>query len=435
MSVNTNATISLERARSLDLARARALIRSTIYPPAVPGGNVALESLANTFSRFAGLQTTYMDGTSPVRGRSPAAGDGLGRTVERAVARVLGRSGSGVFASALGDAFPIGADGTVGLTPARSALGVDAIVGADGSLTSQLSAEQAALYRQASLLIGDARKVLGGIRPFAPEVETDVVDALRSLVDNELSTLLDEFGRVAEPRGERVVDYLDALDMHVRQFREAALLGSNARPATVLDEAQIAAADLLASYAAALRLAWTGYDRAANEQFPAMSLRTQRVSLLLAGVADANAGFCAAMDSIGYGEAERSNFASRLDLIDRFTTPTSFPFNEPATNAPYPDPRALPKLTVGDLTDWIGQFAAAEGPRLVATGGIYGLTFVALQADTLWRTMAPIAFYAKSSSADVNSLTIVAQVLAHDRVAYKLDDLLQQLDALADQAG
>jgi hypothetical protein len=50
-----------------------------------------------------------------------------------------------------------------------------------------------------------------GLQPFVPEAETDKVEALRAMVKSEISTLVEEFGRVEEPRADRIESYLRAL--------------------------------------------------------------------------------------------------------------------------------------------------------------------------------------------------------------------------------
>ena len=56
-------------------------------------------------------------------------------------------------------------------------------------MLGQISAEQASLSRQAAIIVGDGRKVLATLQPFAPQAETDIVEALRALVANSLNRL------------------------------------------------------------------------------------------------------------------------------------------------------------------------------------------------------------------------------------------------------
>jgi hypothetical protein len=94
----------------------------------------------------------------------------------------------------------------------------------------------------------------------------------------------------------------------------------------------------------------------------------------------------------------------------------------------------LPDLTVYDLTDWIDRFVTTEAPPALADAGQYGLSFVTLQANTLFWQILPVLAYTKSSSLDLNATHVLVQVLTHERVSWALDDLLTQLNALANLA-
>ena len=121
---------------------------------------------------------------------------------------------------------------------------------------------------------------------------------------------------------------------------------------------------------------------------------------------------------------------ANFDELPKFTIPLSGGGN-PGSALPA---LTLPDLTVYDLTDWIDRLAAIEGPRLLADSGQYGLSFVTLQADTLFWQILPILAYTKSSSVDLNASQFLVQVLTHERVSWALDDLLTQLNALANLA-
>jgi hypothetical protein len=140
-----------------------------------PGGTGIPEQLAQivqVLSRSATNEpTAYEDGL--VRTSATGTANLLTRQVERAISQVLGRSpgkGSTGFMKALYSAFPTTNNGQVMVTPARSVVSLYSPYG-DGnqvlsdssgaSLAGQLPIEQANLYRQASIIVTDALKVLG----------------------------------------------------------------------------------------------------------------------------------------------------------------------------------------------------------------------------------------------------------------------------------
>ncbi len=192
--------------------------------------NQILNDLTSSFSRFAGNQQTAFDNGAS-RSSAGSTGSMLEKQVERAFTQVLGRSpgySSDSFMNALTGTFPATTDGRqVSFTPTRSVIslysangssygsgsyGLNAYSnGSSSFVVGQLSTKQATLYRQASLVAGDALKVLAGLTSFLPEADVEEVEALRSLIQSEISTLIDEFGRVDEPRDTRVEDYLNAL--------------------------------------------------------------------------------------------------------------------------------------------------------------------------------------------------------------------------------
>jgi hypothetical protein len=421
----------------------RALVMSQLYSNSTSGSSLTygqtrdpLTTLANTFSRYAQTQqTAYETGASCT---SATGGNNLmERQVSQAIAQVLGRApgrNPDSFVSALRDAFPSNSNGKITFTPARSTVSLYSQNGSqNGSqignytanssiaagLMGQLSSEQATLYRQASIIATDALKVLDGLRPFIPDAELDRVEALRMLVRTELKSLLDEFGRIDEPRAQRVETYFNQMigaNGHLFQFGDRAFLDRRSgAPATIDDEAQIAGYELLKNYASILRNIWDNYNKPAKSTaFPLFSERLSRASVLLPVIAEGNSNFMSALDSIGFTENERRSSASKFTTL--------------GTGLP-----ELPDITVNDLNEWIDRFASMEAPSVLADSGQYGLQFVTEQADSIFWTIVPILAFTKTAvTLRLSSNPIVAQALEHERVTWALDDLVNQLNALAD---
>ena len=70
-------------------------------------------------------------------------------------------------------------------------------------------------------------------------------------------------------------------------------------------------------------------------------------------------------------------------------------------------------------------------PRNLADSGQFGLSFVTLQADTLFWQILPVLAYTRATSIELNASHVLVQVLTHECVSWALDDLLTQINALA----
>lgn len=377
----------------------------------------------------------------------------LTRQVERALTQVLGRApgrGSDGFINALNGAFPTAANGQVMFTPARSVVslyspngaGNQVISGTNGTgLTGQLSVEQANLYRQTSIIATDALRVLEGLQPFDPTADIDAVEALRSLIRAQINSLVEEFGRLDEPRPERVNVYLNAVTNHLNQLGTRARLGNivvagktsndSGFPVTADDEAQVAALELLKNYVKTLRDIWARFQESSqSEQVSGRySERLSRASILLPVIADSNASFKAAMDSIGFTESERRSDAA---LFTSLGSPAQFQLsiNTAVSDITICDV-LLPDITVNDFNEWVDRFTTIEAPSILATSGRFGLDFVTDQADTLFWV---IGFVLDYINFDRNGLQerLLEKILKFERVKQSLTELLFQLDTLAD---
>ncbi|HEX6557539.1 MAG TPA: hypothetical protein VF026_32545 [Ktedonobacteraceae bacterium] len=416
----------------------------------------AINDIANSFSRYAAYQQTAFD-SGASRSSSSNDASSMERVVQRAFNQVLGGAtgrGPNSFMNALNGAFPTIAtsDGQqVAFTPARSMVslyrsdgstnGANPMNGYRTGTTSAdgyagtISARQANLYRQASIIAGDALRVLNGLTPFVPEAEADQVDALRALISSEINSLVEEFGRVDEPRNERVLAYFSALNLHVRGFGRRAFLDDTERAATVDDESQVAGFELLKNYARGLREAWNTFfnvDRS-SKSF-SLSERVERANILLPIVAQVNVDFEAAMDSVGFTESERRSLAAKFNTLTGFNVSPLTQFEGDLDIAqPGSFATSLPDITVYDLTEWVDRFANLEGPNMLAESGLYGLDFVTDQADRLFWVIAPVIAILETDEVDLSSdSSSLEQSLSNERVRFSLNNLLVQLNTLAD---
>ena|SRR5947209_1126205 len=415
----------------------------------------AINDIANSFSRYAAYQQTAFD-SGASRSSSSNDASSMERVVQRAFNQVLGGAtgrGPNSFMNALNGAFPTIATSEgrqVAFTPARSVVslyrsdgstnGANPMNGYRTGTTSAdgyagtISARQANLYRQASVIAGDALRVLNGLTPFVPEAEADQVDALRALISSEINSLVEEFGRVDEPRNERVLAYFSALNLHVRGFGRRAFLDDPERAASVDDETQVAGFELLKSYARGLREAWNTFfnvDRS-SKSF-SLSERVERANILLPIVAQVNVDFEAAMDSVGFTESERRSLAAKFNTLTGFNVSPLTQFESLDIAQPGSFATSLPDITVYDLTEWVDRFANLEGPNMLAESGLYGLDFVTDQADRLFWVIAPVIAILETDEVDLSSdSSSLEQSLSNERVRFSLNNLLVQLNTLAD---
>ncbi len=442
--------LNLARTRAGQNKTAREGVLAELFVPPTPAGapppdanTPILNDIANSFSRFAAYQQTAFD-SGAARSSSSNDANTMSKQIQGAINQVLGRgtAGGSSFIAALNSAFPstMTSDGPQILSsPSRSMISLYQPGGSgngvyapgsngSGAVTANgyagtISARQANLYREASVLANDGLRVLAGLTPFVPEAELDQVESLRALINAEINSLVVEFGRVDEPRKERVLAYFSALRTNLTDFGRRAFLDRSIQPTTVEDEAQLAGFELLKSYARTLREAWDTFSNfiTSPSRF-SLSRLVEYANVLLPVVAQVNNDFEAAMDSVDFPETERRSNASKFTRLAALQPVPQLPIS----------PGTLSDITVYDLTEWIDRYASTEGPTILADSGQYGLNFISDQADQLFWVITPVAaiieFNANNNVA--NSLMLV-QVLSNERVHFALNSLLSQLNELA----
>lgn len=476
-------SIPKEQLKAIDLQNLRqAFIDSFLFAqPQFPGngrGRISeqLSQIARVLGRSAGNEpTVYDNGAAPTSASRTASS--LSLQVERALTQVLGRApgrGADGFVSALNSAFPSGTDGRIMTTPARSVVSLYSPI--TEGLTGQLSVEQANLYRQASIIGSDALKVLDGIQPFIPTADIDAVEALKALIRSQIRSLLDEFGRLDEPRKQRVESLLNTLLVtepvgrgKKRRIVGGSLfqLGKMARlikrptgseggesgensdgdfddepimPVTIDDEGQIANFTLLVNYVETLQTIWRKFDddsTIVDQVTGNYSERLSRVSVMLPVVADSNISFMSALDSIGFTESERRSDAA---LFTTLLSPLPFDLGQVVIFDVLSRVQitvTLPSMTLNDFDEWIDRFTNLEAPALLSSSGQFGLNFVTDQADTLFWTIAAVLSAVTPTTDPTtpqhrNQLRLLGKVLSFERVQQTLSELVFQLDTLAD---
>jgi hypothetical protein len=293
--------------------------------------------------------------------------------------------------------------------------------------------EQATLYRQARLVVGDARPILAALQPRSSDVDAAEVMTLRSQVDAEFTGLLEEFGRLDGPRTQKVDVYLRGLvgatgtGGHVEDFATLIQRDPSAGFTSLDEERQDASVALIRSHARSLATFWAAYlagvglDTASGGPGLTFAERLSRASQLLTAVTETNNNFLAAMDAVGYSENER-----RLDLIEvgplALGTPGSSGLSRSLAATPAPS-----LLTIGNLTAWLDEYGR-RGAGYLERSGQFGLEFVITQAEALFWVVSSLV----GPRSAANPLP---PALADDRVRQELENLLAQLDLLADLDG
>jgi hypothetical protein len=440
-------------------------------PPDVQN-RLLLSDLLGSFKRYAGNQQTAYDSGSVQSGPTNTSNQ-WERVVDRAINQVLGKSpgkGANNFVNALDTAFPSKGYGRSTMTLSSGSENYST-----NGLLAEISTEQAILYRQVSTNMTDALKVLARIQYFSPNADKESVEALRELIRGRINFLVEEFRRADEPRSDLVTSYLRALTEYTNEFGKKAFLNASGSAVTIEDEEQVTNFKLFKSYLQTLRNAWAGYDKDERSgRFNSLSVRVDRAKVLLPIVAQANLDFSNALESVGLSENERRSRASSFTALDlpailefpveagstgtkdsniptapQLATRSSlinieninfFPAGSPQSGnstVTMLDPDYLstwlPNITVSDLIDWLDRYSNIEAPS--ALESTYGIDFVTDQADRLFWTIAPVVTHLKTVVAsNPSSQSMLKQILSNERVTWALDNILSQLNAIAELA-
>ena len=450
-----NNNFSLLRKQSRQLRQLRDGLMLQLYPTkgattvGKDGTEAILTNFLGSFQRFVGNQQTAYDNDSVRSSPTSSSASSLERQVDSAIAQALRKTpgrGATNFVKALNAAYPRSKDGQTATASSRSQTVLYNSDGnGKGSGLGELSTRQLALHRQTSIIAADALKILEELRSFTPDADNDRVEALRSLIQSQITLLVEEFGRADEPRSARVESALKSLREYINEFGKQAQLNDPMLVAILDDENQTTKFELLRSYTKSISQAWANYYRPGKSSQPfSLSEKIDRARVLLPIVSQANIDFSDALESVGLNESERRSRASlfstlNVDPIKETDTDTD-PKN-PASKAGVtirvtertPIGKWLPDITVSDLIDWLDRFSNMEAPS--ALESTYGIDFVTDQADRLfWTIAAIVAHLSTTSSFGQGSKSMLEQILSNERVRWSLDNLLSQLQALANLA-
>ncbi|MCY7321977.1 MAG: hypothetical protein LH660_09330, partial [Phormidesmis sp. CAN_BIN36] len=446
-----NNNFSLLRKQSIQLRQLRDGLMFQLYPtPGAPtvgkdGTEAILTNFLGSFQRFVGNQQTAYDSDSVRSSPTSSSANSLERQVDSAIAQALRKTpgrGATNFVKALDAAYPRSKNGQTATAASRSQAVLynsdsNGIYNSYGNAKSsglgELSTRQLALHRQTSIIAADALRILEELHPFTPDADNDRVEALRSLIQSQITLLVEEFGRADEPRSARVESALKSLREYINEFGKQAQLNDSMLVAILDDENQTTKFELLSSYTKSISQAWTNYYRPGKSNQPSsLSERVDRARVLLPIVSQATIDFSDALESVGLNESERRSRASlfstlNIDAIKETETASSrlsirrdgvvreLPVAGETVRVAERTPigKWLPDITVSDLIDWLDRFSNMEAPS--ALESTYGIDLVTDQAHRLFMTIAAIVAHLKTTNSfSQGGKSMLEQILSNE---------------------
>ena len=370
----------------------------------------------------------------PAKSRPTSGGPGssqygqsqYGQIVEGALRDVLGwrvrLDDPKGFTAALKQSFkPRTVDGHVEWQWTQRTYAIEADMGA-------VTGAQAAIYSRATAALNQSLPLLEGLRSLLPAADKEDVEAMTAIVRSSFTELVSELGQEGGPRISRVDEYFTQLlgaeggpsdAEHVGgqlgSLRDN--LGLLRRNVNTVDEEQnLTNFLILVDYVTSLKLTWVSQKAFFDREGTDVYLGTQVILLnrTLAVVQESLYEACLVLDSVFVGPAERQ--VLKLKLVTES------------------DPGGV-DVFLGELFDWIEQFATREGPRLINEGGKIGLTqaftptverlaeLIRAAAD---QARPPAASSAAATSSQVRSgFQTVRAERALSELANKLEDTLE----------
>jgi hypothetical protein len=375
-------------------------------------------------------------------GPAPAAGEAgaVGQTVERALRDVLGwrprTNDPKGFQAALVRAFT--AEEMAGHTeyrwnPRSYAVEIQADLGA-------VTGAQASLYTRAKGTVEQVLPLVDGLKPLRVDFDPENVDAIRAIVQTELTELAEELGVEGGPRVQRVDqlfgfllgdDPFDDLDILRDPDKVQGTLGvlrdrlglNRKRINTIEEEQNFTNFLVVVDHVVSLAESWDAQRQffvrgSAVEPF----LGTQLVLLSrdLEVIAESVHEVEFAMNSVFLGPAERQTLELRFPATPQTGTGQQ-------TGAPII--AGTPPMFVSELLSWVERFATEEGRQLIDEGGRQGV--VAFRPTIL--LLQALVQAAQVTPAGLQDPTRMPAAYRRQRVQRALRELADQLAGAAER--
>jgi hypothetical protein len=265
---------------------------------------------------------------------------------------------------------------------------------------------QASIYARARAALDQSVPLIEGLYPLRADADDEDMEAIRALVESQLTELTDELGVVGGPRILRVEGLFDTLlgqNFGSDEPDDAeGLLGvmrerfGLERPQvnTITEEQNLTNFRIIVDHAIGLKRSWNTlkhyFDRRGTDVF----LGTQLVLLSrsLGVIAESVQELYFKMDSVWLGEAERQTVVLNS------------------------------RLTIAELLSWVERFASEEAPRIIREAGKDGV--IAFQ-PTLRQLRNLVQRALEQSREDANN---PQAGFHHERVRKGLGELKLHLD-------
>ena len=298
-----------------------------------------------------------------------------------------------------------------------------------------ITGAQAAIYARAKVALDQSLPLLDGLKPLRSDADVEDAEAVRAIVRSNLTELVQQFGEEGGPLNTRVDGYFAMLlgeqdggnsdvptsDSQLGLLRETFGL-ERSQVNTIAEEQNLTNFLILVDYVNSLQLTWNSqsaaFDRTGSDAF----LGTQSVLLAreLAVVAEAVQETYFIMDSVFLGQAERNITELELHIGNTDT-----------------------RIFIGELLNWVENFALEEGPRLIQEGGkdgvIYSFRPTINKLTELVKAAADVSHNGStpglSVAGSVNNATTNPTAAFHSvRVGRALDELSSHLEKTAERA-
>ena len=250
---------------------------------------------------------------------------------------------------------------------------------AQTELGGEITGAQASLYRRAKLALDDILSIIDRLEPLRNDPDPEEVEAIRTIVRQEIAELVDEFGTEGGSRENRVNLLFENLlgskrlrrVGHLDQMAE--IYGFQSKKGvsivTIGEEEIVTDFMVIEDHIISLRKSWRKIIGKDDSQF----LGNQVVLLerALNSVAEGVDELRYVMESVGLGDAERRVIP--LNYIERgwdfLARPLIFERNF--------------ELSVSEMLDWVMGFATEEAPGLIEGAGRLGIESIIPTASRL----------------------------------------------------
>lgn len=295
-----------------------------------------------------------------------------------------------------------------------------------------ITGAQAAIFARAKVALDQSLPLLEGLKPLRADVDVEDAESVRAIVRSGLMELVQQLGEEGGPLNTRVDGYFEMLlgeqgndDDEVPSSRsQLGLLRETfglerEHVNTIAEEQTLTNFLILVDYVNSLRFTWDSqsgaFDRIGNDAF--FGTHSVLLGRALAVVAEAVQQTYFVMDSVYLRAAERENTELELEIQGSTT-----------------------RVFVGELLQWVENFALEEGPRLIQEGGKDGVIYSFL--PTVRKLTELVTAAADVSTGRSASLAVAGTVGNNNptagfhavRVGRALDELSSHLEKTAERA-